>query len=459
MSPTGDLELITAPQAEDLQRRIAGGLLSDGLTPGDRVLVATTSGGPMLATILGALRVGIVPVVLNSGLLDTEREVLVADAEPAATLDDAAVSRLSEAQPAELAPWPLARPIHYTSGTTGRAKGVESGPLSESEAALLVAEERELWGFEAGDVHLVNSPFHHSVAIRFAAGTLLAGGSVLVQERFDAGRTTAALSGRAELQPDTTFLVPAHLQRIFASSGPSEELDMKGRLRLVAHAGSPCPPALKLAAIEAFGERAVWEFYGSTEGQFTACSSTEWSERRGTVGRARKGRHLAVDQDGRIWCTVGSHARFHYRNDPGATRRAWRPPHPDAAIDDPHGAFTVGDLGRLDDDGYLFIDGRRDDLIITGGVNVYPAEVEAVLADVPGVVEVAVFGREDERWGQRICAAFTGTASPEEVARHAVGRLAAYKRPKELTRIDELPRTATGKVKRLDLPGLIRPGT
>ena len=259
MSPTGDLELITAADAEDLQRRIAGGLLADGLEAGDRVLVATTSGGPMLATILGALRVGIVPVVLTPGLLEAERAVLVADAEPAATLDDAAVATLSEAAPAELAPWPLARPIHYTSGTTGRAKGVESGLLSESEAALLVAEEREQWGFDAGDVHLVNSPFHHSVAIlvkrpelssarppqhhsvsdstrsryvsssphrRQAAGTLLAGGAVLVQQRFDAARTIAALTGSGGVRPDTTFLVPAHLQRIFAAAGPPEDLDL-----------------------------------------------------------------------------------------------------------------------------------------------------------------------------------------------------------------------------------------
>jgi acyl-CoA synthetase (AMP-forming)/AMP-acid ligase II len=117
----------------------------------------------------------------------------------------------------------------------------------------------------------------------------------------------------------------------------------------------------------------------------------------------------------------------------------------------------VGDLGRLDADGYLFIDGRRDDLVITGGVNVYPAEVEAVLAAVPGVDEVAVFGRDDERWGQRVCAAYTGGAAPEDLHAAARAHLAPYKRPKEVAAVGELPRTATGKVQRLRLPDLVAP--
>lgn len=441
------VEVLTAADAEDRQRRVAGGLHARGLGAGDRVALLTTSGGDMLAAVLGALRVGIVPVVLNAGLLDEERAVLLADADPALVVDDAGLAALLDAAPTELAPWPLARPMHYTSGTTGRAKGVWSGVLDEADAAALLAEERDLWGFEAGDVHLVNSPFHHSVAIRFAAGTLLAGGDVVVQGRFEAATAARAL---AEHRPTTTFFAPAHLQRLVAHGG----LPSTSALRLVAHAGSACPPPLKHAAIEAFGVDAVWEFYGSTEGQFTACSSPEWLERPGTVGRARPGRHLDVDPDGTIWCEVPAHARFEYWRDPERTAAAWRP---SRAGSDAHGAFTVGDLGRLDDDGYLFIDGRRDDLVITGGVNVYPAEVEAVLAATDGVDEVAVFGRDDERWGQRVCAAFTGTASPEVVRHAAEAHLAPYKRPKEVTRVAELPRTATGKVQRLLLADLVDP--
>src|SRR5207248_4605632 len=115
---------------------------------------------------------------------------------------------------------------------------------------------------------------------------------------------------------------------------------------------------------------------GATEGQFTVCSPAEWEARPGTVGRARPHRRLSVDDDGLIWCEVPRYARFEYWRDPKSTAAAWR-----------GAAFTAGDLGRLDKEGYLFIDSRRDDLIISGGVNVYPAEVEHVLAAVPGVVD------------------------------------------------------------------------
>ncbi len=132
---------------------------------------------------------------------------------------------------------------------------------------------------------------------------------------------------------------------------------------------------------------------------------------------------------------------------------AWRPAspeHPDA-----HGAFTVRDLGRLDDDGYLHLDGRRDDLIITGGVNVYPAEVEHVLAAAPGVREVALFARDDERWGQRVCAAVVPVpgrpVDPDAVLAFAHEHLAGFKRPKEVHLADELPHTSTGKVQRLQV--------
>ena len=128
-------------------------------------------------------------------------------------------------------------------------------------------------------------------------------------------------------------------------------------------------------------------------------------------------------------------ARFSYWRDPAATARAWR-----------GDAFTVRDVGRLDDDGYLFLDGRRDDLVISGGVNVYPAEVESVLAELDAVADVAVFGVADEEWGQRLCAAVAGPWDEAELRRHAERHLAPYKRPKAYFAVAELPRTATGKV-------------
>jgi long-chain acyl-CoA synthetase len=228
-------------------------------------------------------------------------------------------------------------------------------------------------------------------------------------------------------------MVPAHLQRLFSLP----ELPDLSSFRLVAHAGAPCPAPLKRAALAAFPTGTVWEFYGSTEGQFTACSPLDWIERPGTVGRARPGRTLSTDADGTIWCEAPAHARWAYWRDEVRTAEAWR--------DD---AFTVGDLGRLDDGGYLWLEGRRDDLIISGGVNVYPVEVEQALADLPGIDEVAVFGAPDERWGQRVCAAVVGTATAGQVVEHARSKLAAYKCPKEVYAVPDLPRTSTGKIRR-----------
>jgi long-chain acyl-CoA synthetase len=431
-------EILHADDAENRQRRIAGGLQSAGLGVGDRIALTTTSGGDMICAILGALRVGIVPVMTHAGLLATERALLLDDAQPSLVVDDAALASLLQAAPTELAPWPLARPMHYTSGTTGVPKGVFSGVLDEGEASALLGEEMEHWGFDANDRHLVCSPFHHSVSIRFAGGTLLAGGSVILPGPFDAERVAAAIATQA---PTTTFMVPAHLQRLFALGALP---DLRG-FRLLAHAGAPCPEPLKRLAMSSFGDEVVWEFYGATEGQFTSCSPSDWLERPGTVGRARAGREMTTDDDGTLWCSVPRWSRFVYWRDPHRTSAAWR-----QATADPgaFGAFTVGDLGRVDDDGFVWLDGRRDDLIITGGVNVYPAEVEKALAAAPGVDEVAVFGIDDERWGQAVCAAVVGDVNLGDVESWARANLAGHKRPKHYHGIDALPHTATGKLQR-----------
>ena len=436
------MEVVTAEASEAAQRRVAGALLGRGLETGDRVAVLVPGSGAMLALVVGALRVGIVAVPLDHKLTAFERAELLADADPRLTVaDDRTLHALLEGPEAELAPVPLARPMHYTSGTTGRPKGVWSGLLAEPAAAALVEEERAQWGFEAADRNLVLSPLHHSAPLRFAAGTLLAGGTVLLPGRFDPGVVLGVIGAQ---HPRTMFCVPAHLQRLFAAVDAGAGLPPLRSFRLVAHAGAPCPPPLKRRLIESFPDGSVWEFYGSTELQFTACSAGEWLERPGTVGRARAGRRLRLDPDGTIWCAVPPHARFTYWRDPGKTARAWRDAGSTREV-------TVGDVGRMDDAGYLWLEGRREDLVITGGVNVYPVEVERVLAGCPGVDEVAVFGVPDERWGQRVCAAVVGTASPGDVSAWARERLAPPKRPKDVYVVDGLPRTATGKVRRTDL--------
>jgi long-chain acyl-CoA synthetase len=333
---------------------------------------------------------------------------------------------------------PRGRPMHCTSGTTGTPKGVFSGILDQADAAALVAEERNLWGFVETDVNLVLSPLYHSAPLRFAMGTVLAGGRVVIPGPFDPATVTAAISAE---RPSTMFCVPTHLQRLLAHWDEVGVPDLSC-FRLVAHAGAACPIEVKQKIIELFPQGSTWEFYGATEGQFTACRSEEWLERPGTVGRARPGRSLSIDPDGTIWCTVATYARFSYFGDPDKTAAAWR-----------GDAFTVGDHGRLDDDGYLFLDGRREDLIISGGVNVYPLEVEQVLGTHPGVRDIAVYATPDPDWGQRVCAAVVGDATEAALIEFARSHLAPPKRPKTYLFVDELPRTLTGKVIRSQLVG------
>ena len=439
------VELLGAADAEDRQRRAAGALAARGCRWGDRVAFALGSSADLICAVLGAARTGLIPVLLNATLTPAERDLLADDAQPALRIfDPGDLARLADGGPVDLAPYPLTRPMHYTSGTTGRPKGVTTGIWDEATARRVFEDEASVWHFDPADLHLVCSPMYHTVSIRFSAGTLLSGGSLAILSRFDA---PTALDVLRRHRPTTAFLVPTHLQRILQSPelGSDETFDS---LRLLAHAGAPCPESVKRATMDRVREGVVWEFYGSTEGQFTVCPPADWLERPGTVGRARAGRRLFIDDtsgSGVIWCDMPDFARFSYWRDDEATQRAWR-----------GDACTVGDLGRLDPDGFLYLTGRRHDLIISGGVNVYPAEIENVLAAVDGVTEVAVFGLPDEHWGQRVCVAYVSElaarAAEEALRAAASDRLAPYKRPKTYIEARDLPHTATGKLLRTALP-------
>ena len=460
------VELLGAADAEDRQRRAAGALLARGCQPGDRVVFCLGSSADLICAVLGAARVGVIPVLLNATLTEAERDGLMADAQPVlAVLAEPELSALFDGSPAELAPHPLTRPMHYTSGTTGKPKGVTTGVWDEATAKAVFDDEAAVWQFDPRDLHMVCSPMYHTVSVRFATGTLLSGGSLAILSRFDA---STALGVLRRLRPTTAFLVPTHLQRILHSPELADD-EQFGSLRFLAHAGAPCPPSVKRATMARVHPGAVWEFYGSTEAQFTVCGPDEWLAHPGTVGRARPGRRLSIvptgadgseagdvgndaaegDEDGdgdgagTIWCDLPPFARFSYWGDAPATRRAWRGT-----------ACTVGDLGRLDDEGYLYLSGRRHDLIISGGVNVYPAEVEAVLSAVSGVLQLAVFGVPDEQWGQKVCVAYVADrAGVEKDMREASAvSLAPYKRPKDYFATSELPHTATGKLLRRAVP-------
>ena len=430
MTPADSAVRIDRAEADVLAARFVAGLRARGVESGDRVAFSASNSPELLAGVFGCLRAGIAPIVLSAKLTTYERDSMLADVAPAAVIDDEACRSLATSEAGAL---PVlderfhCRPLHFTSGTSGRPKAVWSGWMDEAASEGLRRDELDCWGYSASDEHWVCSPLSHSAPLRFSLFTLLAGGAVHVPGSFDASQVRTALEGGVT----STFMAPAQLQRIL-DPGPL----VAERLRLLAHAGSPCPEHVKRAAIDAFGASVVVEFYGSTEGQFTVCPSSEWLRRPGTVGRARPGRRIKV-VDGQLWCEPPPYARFEYWGDQAKTAAAWDGPW-----------FSVGDLGRVDDEGFVYLEGRRSDLIITGGVNVYPAEVERILRELDGVDEVCVVGIDDPQWGQRVCAVVVGDVTTHQVEQFAAERLAPYKRPKTISHVEALPLTHTGKIDR-----------
>ena len=454
---------LTFGELDERHRRLAGLLRAGGLRPRDRIAVWSANRVESLEVTTGALRAGIVPVPVNSLLTPAEAAYLLEDSgarwlftdrpvEPLPSLErvvsfgDAYERCLHEAAAGEVADYSLGRPMHYTSGTTGSPKGVWVEPAGEAAAAEASRDFAEQWGLTPDETHLVCSPLAHSAPHRFSLRTLEAGGSVVIQTRFDAAETLAAI----ELFGVTsTFMVPTHLERIFALEPKVLKRHYSSSMRMLIHAGAPIREATKRRALEFFPERSVWEFYGSTEGGATRISPEEWLRKPGSVGTPRAGAAILIRDDdgnalprgeaGTVWVRDPRAERFSYWGDDAKTRAAWD-----------GDAFTVGDLGRLDEDGYLFLEGRAHDTIISGGVNVYPQEVEAVLCEHPAVAECAVYGRDDEEWGQEVCALIVpvGDVDVAELREWARERLASFKVPRHVDVVAELPRTPTGKVLR-----------
>jgi long-chain acyl-CoA synthetase len=330
----------------------------------------------------------------------------------------------------------------YTSGTTGHPKGAFRPAGAPLEAVLDIIATFEL---TRDEVHLLCGPGYHSAVSFFSSLTGLMGGTVVIQRKFDARE---ALELIARHRVTNTFMAPTLLKRLTDAFEEMEETPDVSSLKAIILGAAPCPYALKERATAAFGE-VLWEFYGATETGVNLVLRPEDQLRKpGSCGKPtpkheirlldEEGNEVPVGEPGTLW--VRNEVLAEYYNRPDAT----------AANTRADGFFTVGDIAYRDDEGYYFICDRKIDMIISGGVNIYPAEIEAVLHAHPAVLDAAVVGVPDAEFGEQVKAVVMRRPGHEvseaELIDFAGGRLAGYKKPRSVDFVDDLPRDAAGKL-------------
>ena len=349
-------------------------------------------------------------------------------------------------------PFPLDGPagsrFSYTSGTTGHPKGVKRAIPPSVGGMLDVQRRAGLDVAMSGDgVHLVTGPAYHAAVGGFAFFDLCNGATLRIMGRFDAARTLQLIEDEAVRR---THLVPTMMVRMLRLGDATRQRDLSS-LELVLHGAAPIAPVVKRRMIEWLGP-ILTEYWGTSEaGVFTRVDSADWLARPGTVGRPVSGFEVfAVDDHGetlpsgeigRLFCHTPAVPRpFSYWNAPDKTASAYLRP----------GVFTLGDMGHVDDEGWIFLADRATNMIISGGVNVYPAEVEQALLEHPAVVDVAVFGVPDEEWGEQVKAAVEFApdhdTTVEELLAFARERLGRHKVPRSVDVHESLPRQPNGKL-------------
>ena len=462
--------------------RLVHGLRSLGLQAGDGVATVLPNSIEMLALYFAVTQVGLYVIPINHHLVGPEIAYIVDDCEAGALVVHErfgeacqvaagaiglpvdrrfavgevpgyrAWADLTDGQPSSPPDDRAAgAPMHYTSGTTGKPKGVRrklSGADPDAAAAgggfLL-----RLFGTQAhdGNVHLCGSPLYHTAVLAFASGSLHLGHPVVLMDRW----TPEAMLGLIERYRVThSHMVPTQFHRLLAL--PEE---VRGRydvssLRSMVHAAAPCPVETKQRMLDWWGP-VVYEYYAATEGGGTVVTPEQWLERPGTVGLPWPTSEIRILDDaaqdvptgeiGTVYMKLGQ-GDFEYFKDRGKTdaNRA-------------AGCFTVGDIGYLDEGGYLFLCDRKSDMIISGGVNIYPAEIEGALLTHPDVADAAVFGIPHDDWGEEIKAVVEPGPGVEgddaltgRLLAHCAERLAKFKLPKSVDYTDEMPRDPNGKL-------------
>jgi fatty-acyl-CoA synthase len=485
IEPSGSV--VSYRELEERSNQVAHLLRERGLGVSSRVAILAENRAEYLIITWAAQRAGLHYVGINRHLTPAEAAYIVTDSGADAVIASDALGDLADeilSDPA-LAPagrFMLGRPrdgwesfadavgaqpttpiddeaegdfMLYSSGTTGRPKGIKrpvgGGPLG-TYPDIPGRWLRDLMGFQPGDVYLSPAPLYHAAPLGWSMGVHRSGGTVVVLEKFE---PEAALAAIEKHRVTHSQWVPTMFVRMLKLPEDVRTGYDVSSMRWAVHAAAPCPVDVKRAMIAWWGP-ILFEYYSSTEGMgATAITSEEWLRKPGSVGRPLMGTPYITDEEGKelpagevgtVWFTGGS--PFEYHGDPGKT----------AATYDARGGTTVGDVGYLDEDGYLFLSDRRYHLIISGGVNIYPQEIEDALVMHPGVEDVGVVGVPDDEMGERVVAvvqaADPAAAGPElaqELLAFARSRLAGYKVPREVRFTTELPRTPTGKLRKHEL--------
>lgn len=340
--------------------------------------------------------------------------------------------------------------VIYSSGTTGRPKGVVRDPVPPDQLAAGVERFLTYFGVAPGDRTLIPGPLYHASPSQHAVLALAAGLDITLMPRFDAEEFLRLVERHCVQQVQ---VVPTMFVRMLRLPKEVRERYDLSSLTSIVHAAAPCPPHIKHAMIDWLGP-ILREYYGGSEtGAVTWCDSAEWLAHPGTVGRAEgtcavavvgaDGRVLEPGENGDIYLKPSDDwPEFTYLGDPGkrtAMESAVLPGH-----------VTIGDIGHLDEDGFLYLSDRRNDMVISGGVNIYPAEIEGCLLALEGVRDAAVFGIPDQEFGESLAAHIEtepgAETTAEEIRRHVAERLAAYKVPKKVVFEERLPRDDSGKL-------------
>lgn len=472
----------TFGELRDLANRVASALRKSGLGGGSSFAALLPNDWHYYAIHLAAMQAGLYFCPLNHHLTgdeiayvleDSDSELLIAH-EHFAAAARAATSSLPRLEGRRISIGPIegftafdawirdapreapeprtpGSVMAYTSGTTGRPKGVRrplpaGNPDEIAAGGTLFSRAFGLSPFDG--VHLVVGPLYHAGPSAFSWGALHVGHAQVVTNRFDAEDTLRLIDRHGVTN---SHLVATMFHRLLALSSDVRERYDVSSLRMVAHSAAPTPIEVKQRMMDWWGP-VIWETYGGTEGAATIAKPHHWLSKPGTVGRPVRGVKVSVLDEAGEPCPPGhagaiyietSGPRFEYWKDEAKTRASHR-----------GRSFTLGDLGYLDDDGFLFLTGRQSEVIISGGVNIYPAEVEAVLHRHPGVADVAVIGAPDEEWGERVVALIEPTSGfptdslPEALVTWCRSHIASFKCPRVVEIRSELPRSENGKLYR-----------